>query len=313
MNRKIDIKYTRKQQQEIKDKLIDEEKKLFYAFAKKYDVDVSDIRDLQSSYLNRNINKKFQKDIVNQSTDMLSYIFDMAVLNRSKEFTQSEVKQNAYFDDGQPSDTTRKTIFNLFVNAFILDKFGERKGVTYKISEYYDIKISNSSTKRYNLANFISIMLFSVNTDYAFDEVYSDKLLPLVAKSEVFQFITTQNQQIKQVVSSAIINNKDGFSLISLIYLQELGTRFNIQINSNNSEFEISNTILESMFFAENNLSLVFENITITINDLTDIKSISSIIIEDATHYINQLENLLIENNLNDDVLINTLKDGLVI
>jgi len=313
LNRKIDIKYTRKQQQEIKDKLIDEEKKLFYAFAKKYDVDVSDIRDLQSSYLNRNINKKFQKDIVNQSTDMLSYIFDMAVLNRSKEFTQSEVKQNAYFDDGQPSDTTRKTIFNLFVNAFILDKFGERKGVTYKISEYYDIKISNSSTKRYNLANFISIMLFSVNTDYAFDEVYSDKLLPLVAKSEVFQFITTQNQQIKQVVSSAIINNKDGFSLISLIYLQELGTRFNIQINSNNSEFEISNTILESMFFAENNLSLVFENITITINDLTDIKSISSIIIEDATHYINQLENLLIENNLNDDVLINTLKDGLVI
>ena len=138
MNRKIDIKYTKKQQQEIKDKLIDEEKKLFYAFAKKYDVDVSDIRDLQSSYLNRNINKKFQKDIVNQSTDMLSYIFDMAVLNRSKEFTQTEVKQYAYFYDGQPSDTTRKTIFNLLVGACILEKFGERKKVTYKISEYFD-------------------------------------------------------------------------------------------------------------------------------------------------------------------------------
>ncbi|MEA2017998.1 MAG: hypothetical protein U9N59_06085 [Campylobacterota bacterium] len=313
MAKQIDIKYTNKQQQEIKDKLMEEEKKLFYSFAKKYDVDVSDIRDLQNSYSSPNTNKKFQKDIVNQSTSILSYILDMAVLNRSKEFTQSEVKQYAHFNDGQPSNTTRKTIFKLFVDAYILDKFGERKSVTYKISEYFDIKISDSYTKRYNLANFISIMLFSVNTEYAFDEMYSDKLLPIVAKSEVFQFITTQNLQVKEVVSSAIINNKDGFSLLSLIQLQQLGTRFNILINSNNSEFEISNTVLESMFFTENNLHLVFENITIAINDLSDIKTISSIQIKDGMHYINDLENLLIENSLHDDILIKTLKNGLPI
>lgn len=202
-----------------------------------------------------------------------------------------------YFSDDV--DDKQREDYKFYPNSLIIgeakilnnNKVSSRNG-TYRLN--HNIKFSITDREDLRISAKYLYMLFTVEKEHD----VNDSMVLYVTQAK--KIITDEKDFTKLIDTFVQLNmheiympNKQ-YTLDILLTLISLGTNINIDIKNEKSTFSLRNIVMNELIFDIDKFQIVCDGMSLTINDMKDIKLIESASENSISDNISQLQNSLV-------------------
>ncbi|MCX6076461.1 MAG: hypothetical protein NTW78_06180 [Campylobacterales bacterium] len=204
----------------------------------------------------------------------------------------------------------------VFENERKVEKKDIRKPNTNKYVLSKSIKLKDKKEYSEDDIKPISLMIGKMLTDKDDYIDYSESLIYL--NDYISDKFALQTNFIKNTVSKVgitFINHIKGdkpYPLNLLLSLIQLKSNLNVSIQTDTSKMDLSGVKIESIIFGKKSFDLKFKNTTVTLKDISEIKSIQSFEESDLEKDIEKLKTILSEYSNEVTKPLTDLIDGLI-
>jgi len=230
--------------------------------------------------------------------ELIVNILTYAIKNKDDAFSQKDFKNVVYTKEFDNFDLNEKIAegFEYLLKRGLLQL--KTQNVTfyekYRLPETIKINTQNYTNVFKELSKRIILMHEGkemINDTYEVKDDYADIIEAIdLANCQLFSY--PHQEEIKATLSKVLLslNEKENYSLLTVIQLLELKSAMKIDITTKSCEFKASNVKFNHLQFNDETLVIYFDKCSFEIDHIEDIKSIET---EDETSLKEHLEKSL--------------------